>query len=48
MEYVHDEVDCEVCNNNSWTWADEDGVLRCEECHTTIVEVWGPAVREEK
>lgn len=43
MERVstEDEFVCEVCNLKPIKWADDDGMLRCNDCHTVIATQWG-------
>ena len=42
MEDQNDEIlFCEVCAKHRANWADDDGVLRCDPCHSEVATAWG-------
>ena len=32
---------CDECHATAFEWMDDDGVLRCETCHTNVATAWG-------
>lgn len=31
---------------NDYRWADDDGVLRCDDCHTNVATAWGGGLHD--
>lgn len=36
-----DRPKCDECNLYDGIWFDDDGVIRCQECHTKVSTAWG-------